>query len=59
MKVFGQSTNASFIKSWPTGVGLGHNRETVFTCLYVGKYFKNLLVRNHWARKAEIQMKAI
>jgi hypothetical protein len=28
--------------------------KTVFTCVY----FKNLLLKNHWTRKAEIYMKA-
>jgi hypothetical protein len=31
--------------------------ETVFTCAYFGKYFKNLL-KNQLARKTEIYMKA-
>jgi hypothetical protein len=32
--------------------------ETVFTCAYTGKYFKNLLLKNQLVRKAEIYMKA-
>jgi hypothetical protein len=32
--------------------------KTIFTCVYVGKIFLNLLLKNHWARKAEIYMKA-
>jgi hypothetical protein len=30
----------------------------VFTRVYVGKYLK-ILLKNHWARKAEIYMKAL
>jgi NADH:ubiquinone oxidoreductase subunit 5 (subunit L)/multisubunit Na+/H+ antiporter MnhA subunit len=33
--------------------------KTIFTCVYVGKYFKTLLLKNGFARKAEIYMKAI
>ena len=29
-----------------------------FTYDYIGKIFKNLLLKNHWARKAEIYMEA-
>jgi hypothetical protein len=32
--------------------------DTVFACVYVRKYFTNLLLRNHWTRKADIYMKA-
>jgi hypothetical protein len=32
-------------------------RKTVFACVYIGKYFENILLKNHWFRKAEIYMK--
>ena len=33
-------------------------RDQSFTYDYIGKIFKNLLLKNHWARKAEIYMEA-
>jgi hypothetical protein len=41
------------LKSCPTGVEWGHNRGNFFTCVYIGKYFKNLF-QEPLARKAEI-----
>ena len=32
--------------------------DQTFTYDYIGKIFKNLLLKNHWARKAEIYMEA-
>jgi hypothetical protein len=45
------------LKSPPLGVRWGHIRETVFTYVHVGKYFKNLL-KNNRTKRVEIYMKA-
>ena len=40
----------------------GYDEATIgdqsFTYDYIGKIFKNLLLKNHWAREAEIYMVA-
>jgi hypothetical protein len=56
MKFFRHRPKATLLKSWPSGVGWGYNRGNCFTCVYIGKYFKKLQLRNHWTRKAEIYM---
>jgi hypothetical protein len=36
------------------GVGWGHNVGIFFAIVYIGKLLKKNLLKNHWARKAEI-----
>jgi hypothetical protein len=40
----------------PRGSGGATIGETIFTCVYIGKIFKNLLLKNHRARKVQIYM---
>jgi hypothetical protein len=60
MKAFWYSTKTSLLKSWPPGVGWGHNRGNCFyKCLHKEKkkHFENL--KNHCTKRAEIYIKAL
>jgi hypothetical protein len=37
MKAFWYNVDSSLYKSWSLEVGIGHNRETTFTCVYIEK----------------------
>jgi hypothetical protein len=58
--IYEKKTHSDIVKkSCPQGSGWVTIDETVFIwlCIYLGKYCKNLL-KNHWARIAEIYMTA-
>jgi hypothetical protein len=57
MKYFCNSIKLFFCKPWSLGLGGVTTKEILFTCVYIGKYFKNIL-KNYWARKAQIYTKA-
>jgi hypothetical protein len=42
----------------PWGSGGATIGETIFACVYIGKMFKNLLLKNHRARKVQMYMEA-
>jgi hypothetical protein len=42
----------------PRGSGGATIGETIFTCVYIGKMFKNLLLKNYFTRNVQINMEA-
>jgi hypothetical protein len=42
----------------PQGSGGATIEEIIFACVYIGKMFKNLLLKNHRARKVQMYMEA-
>jgi hypothetical protein len=57
MKAFWHSVKSNLLKSWSLGVERGHNMGNYFTCVSMGKVFKNLS-KNYWARIDQIYVKA-
>jgi hypothetical protein len=58
MKASWHSANLYLLISWSQGFGLGHDTETIFRYVYIGKSFKNVLLKHNWGSKIQIYIKA-
>jgi hypothetical protein len=52
-----QNLGFFFFKSWPTGVGWGHNKGNLFLHVLIKGIFKRSSQKNQWAHRAQIYIK--
>ena len=58
MEAYSYCVNSGLFKYWSLGLWWGHNGGHIFTLEYIEKFFNNLLLKNHLARKDVTYMEA-